>query len=425
MLPQIPHRHSSLAVLEDMRLKNKASRQDLKRKLSDATLEEEPERCLKLRIEQIEFEQEDLELERDRMDWEMNQNKLDEKIYRKAQKSTNKRIISLGEDLWQFRRQLRTHKEKAGKLELLTPDSDGAFAAALLHLYKDPKKGKNRNSTMQSNMRRDTIAAYQALGSDSRAVDDPRTAAGIRCAISGEYFSPGDVKAAHIVPVHLGVELADYIFGMGTGARLFSIDNCLMLHKDLERAFDKGILVIVPVNSAEKPSRRWKAVLLNEACRNEVLYFKTLATMTEVDGMELTFQTEHRPAARFLYYHFVVSLLRCRQQREPGWENAWVKLRTGKPWPTPGRYLRESMLLSLARTVRDLEDGEIETLIQERTFDVPERLADDEEKEVARRVLDVHQELEERCLLREENLRIYGSDGEDEEDEEEDDEKRY
>ncbi|KAH0556019.1 hypothetical protein GP486_006041 [Trichoglossum hirsutum] len=413
MLPQIPLRYFSLAAIEDARLKNKASRQDLKRKLSDTSLIEGSERYLKLRIEEVELEREDLELERDRMDWEMNEKKLDEKVYRKAQQSTNKRIISLGDDLWQFKRQLRTHDEKAGKLELLTPDSEGAFAAALLHLYKDPKKGKNRDTTLQNNMRRDSIAAYRSLGSDVETTDDPQITAGIRCTLSGEYFRPNHVKAAHIVPVQLGVELADYIFGKGTGARLFSVDNCLMLHEDIERAFDKGILVFVPVNPAERPIRRWKTVLLNEASRNQVVFFKAFKTLGDVDGMELKFRSEHRPAARFLYYHFVVSLLRCRQQREPGWENIWVKLRTGQPWPTPGRYLRQSMLLVLAKTVGNLSEGEIEGLVQERAFDVPERMAHSEEEEIARRVLEVHQELEEECLRKEEN-----EEGEDEEEDE-------
>jgi hypothetical protein len=122
--------------------------------------------------------------------------------------------------------------------------------------------------------------------------------------------------------------------------------------------------------------------------------------MSDVDGMELKFRTEHRPAARVLYYHFVVSILRCRQYREPGWENPWIKLRTGQPWPTPGRYLRQSMLLALERTAGDLNEGEIAGLVQQRTFDVPERMADGEE-EVARRVLKVHRELEQRRLKEE------------------------
>jgi hypothetical protein len=55
-------------------------------------------------------------------------------------------------------------------------------------------------------------------------------------------------------------------------------------------------------------------------------------------------------------------------------------------------------------------------LAQERVFDVPERMARSEE-EVARRVLEVYQELEEECLRKEEN----GDEDEDEEDEDEED----
>ncbi|KAI9861248.1 MAG: hypothetical protein M1813_005421 [Trichoglossum hirsutum] len=164
MTPQIPLRYPSLAAIEESRLKNRASRQELKQKISDPSLVEGSERYLKLCIEQIEIEQGGLELERDRMDWEMSEKKLDEKVYRTAQRLNNSRIVSLRDDLWQFRRQLRMHDGKAGMFELLTPDSEGAFAAALLRLYK---KGESRDTTMQSNMRRDAITAYRALDSDA------------------------------------------------------------------------------------------------------------------------------------------------------------------------------------------------------------------------------------------------------------------
>jgi hypothetical protein len=62
------------------------------------------------------------------------------------------------------------------------------------------------------------------------------------------------------------------------------------------------------------------------------------------------------------------------------------------------------VLLVLARTVGDLSEGEIEALVQERTFDVSKCIVDGEE-EVARRVLDIHQELEERCLQKEDEGR--------------------
>ena len=75
-----------------------------------------------------------------------------------------------------------------------------------------------------------------------------------------------------------------------------------------------------------------------------------------------------------------------------GWETVWAKLRTGRPWPTPGRYLRQSMLLALARAAGDVNEEEIVGLIDDRVFVVPERLALNEEEEVARRVMEVHEQ---------------------------------
>ncbi|KAI9779316.1 MAG: hypothetical protein M1839_007424 [Geoglossum umbratile] len=309
----------------------------------------------------------------------MSEKKLDGNVYRKAQRSTNKCIISLGDDLWQCRRQLRTYDEKAGKLELLTPDGEGAFAAALLHLYKDPQKDKNRDTTLQSNMRRDAITAYRSLGSDVEKVDDPQITTGIRCALSGEYFQPTHVKAAHIVPVHLGVELADYIFGKGTGARLFSVDNCLMLHRDLERAF-------------------WflyQSIWLKDQFAGGRRYCSTKHQEIECYSSKLW-----RANTAPLHDFYITTL----------WYRSYDAVNNGSP---VGKalddhglhqdvYLRQSMLLVLAKTVGDLSEGEIEGLVQERAFDVPERMAHSEE-EIARRMLEVHQELGEECLRREEN----------------------
>ena len=44
--------------------------------------------------------------------------------------------------------------------------------------------------------------------------------------------------------------------------------------------------------------------------------------LRDLDEREIQFPTQHRPAARFLYFHMVITLLRLRQYREPGWETA-------------------------------------------------------------------------------------------------------
>jgi HNH endonuclease len=424
MAPSIPPRFSSLAVLQEARVRNKESQQDLKRKLSDETLVEGSAKRIGLQMERVELEKEDQELQRAWWDMEMSGGRVDQKTYRKAQKNTSSRIVSLGEELWRFTRQLRTHEEQAGNIELLTPDSDNAFAAALLRLYKDPLRGegeknKNRDTTLQSNMRQDAIKAYRSLGADAeKELGVPKD--GLRCTILGEYMSKEVVVAAHIVPAHLGVELADYIFGPGSGTRLFSIDNCLILISVIEKAFDKGSLAIVPVDASEKPIRRWKTVLLNEAVRNQRILGPSEGDYGDLDGKEIEFYSDHRPAARFLYYHFVVSLLRCRRARMPGWETVWAKLRTGRPWSTPGRYLRQSMLLALARAAGDVNEEEIAGLIDDRVFVVPERLALNEEEEVARRVMEMHDQ--KKKIYQDEEEEEDDDDNGDDEDDDSDDE---
>ena len=71
----------------------------------------------------------------------------------------------------------------------------------------------------------------------------------------------------------------------------------------------------------------------------------------------LVFKNEARPAARFLYYHFVVTLLRNKLYRTERYAHHLNTLSTGRPFATMGVYLRKSMLLTLARKAGDLIGG--------------------------------------------------------------------
>ncbi|KAI9763108.1 MAG: hypothetical protein M1840_000920 [Geoglossum simile] len=412
----VPDRFASLPHRNERRLELRASRQDLKRKLSDNALEWGSKRYMQLQIEDIELEREELVLERDDIGWEAEHKMMDDRKYRAARRTVNGRIVSLGDDLWQLKRGLRAINEKDGKVALLTPDSSGAFISTLLHLYKDPTRSRKRSSAMQSEMRRSTIEAY---GATRPATDDSPEKNWLRCQVTGEFFPENSVKAAHIVPASLGTELAAYIFGAEKGARLFSVDNCLILHTDIERAFDNGNFVILPVDLAETPIRRWRVAIVNDSCRNQGLYMKSVNKLGDLDGKELAFQTPQRPAARFLYYHFVVTVLRCRQYKQPGWEGVWAALKTNRPWPTPGPYLRRSMLITLAEAIGVVDEAEIERLVESHTFRDEKRLAKDEEDEIARRVVESHEELVK--AHERQDLGFYEDDEDDEEDDEEDD----
>ena len=112
-----------------------------------------------------------------------------------------------------------------------------------------------------------------------------------------------------------------------------------------------------------------------------------------LDGKEPSFKNDHRPASRFLYYHFVITLLRNKRDRQPGCDKFAVELPTGRPFATIGRYMRESMLLVLAKNAGDLNPEEEARLLGGggETFVEEAKLTDSEESEVARRVFEVHE----------------------------------
>lgn len=372
----IPERSSSKATYEQRLAQHKQSREDLKRKLSDVSLERGSIAHKKLRISELELDVDEQRIYQTWLDMEKEKGLLFDKDYRKAYNVVNKRIISVGDELWQLVRKLREEQENAGEVKLLLPDSDGAFVAALLRLYKDPTTSRKRSSTQQSAMRKDAIQLY---GSGLGAPEGE-----LWCPINKHYYTAQFMKAAHIVPASLGPELADYVFGTGSGSRLFRADNCLILHPFAKRAFDAGNFVVVPVDSTEKPIRRWKVRLVNSAARSMDIGTHKLF---ELDDKELEFKTSFRPAARFFYYHFVLTLLRNRRYRQPGWETSWEELRTKQPWATPGPYLRKSMLLALARQADDVAESDVETLfVEPGTFD-GEGLSKREEDEISKRAL--------------------------------------
>ena len=129
----------------------------------------------------------------------------------------------------------------------------------------------------------------------------------------------------------------------------------ILIHESVERAFDKVVFVLLPVDSEEQPIKRWKIQLINDSAVDTDMGRTTLKSL---NGTEVDFKTEARPASRFLYYHFVVSLLRNKLYRQPGWETYLTELPTGRPFATPGKYLRESMLLTLARHAGNLTKEE-------------------------------------------------------------------
>lgn len=76
-------------------------------------------------------------------------------------------------------------------------------------------------------------------------------------------------------------------------------------------------------------------------------------TWGELDGQKLQFLSIFRPAARYVYFHYCVQVLRAVWQRNSAGRaseaTAILEKETGKPfWGTTGRYISRGMLLALA-----------------------------------------------------------------------------
>ena len=378
----IPVRTSSKAAIQQRQVHLANSRSDLKRKLSQISFEKELIAYRKIRIEDMEFQVKEQRVHKSWLDIELEQKYITDSVHRKEHQATNKRIVSLGDDLWKENEQLRLEEEKAGRVPQLNPDAKGAFVHTLLALYKDPRDSKKRSSKIQSSMKAAAIQVYEVK-------KDTPIIGKIWCCVTQRYYDQEKVRAAHIVPHSLTPSLVDYIFGNGSGARLDTADNCLLMHSDVERAFDNGNFVLLPVDNTRTPILRWKVKITNLAAVNMDILGGVLK---DFDGIELSFKNERRPASRFLYYHFVITLLRNKRDRQPGWEKFLVELSTDKPFATMGRYMRESMLLTLVKSAGDLDvEAEARLLGGEEggeTFVEKERLAEIEESEVARRIFE-------------------------------------
>lgn len=396
-------RNSSKNVLEEKKLKLRASKIVLKRKISDTSLESSPIAYCKLKIEELSTEKEEQELEKTRLDIEYEDRNLNEKEYRKAHRNVSRRIISVGDELWRHEQDLLNHQEKFRKTPAIEPDSKQAFIYILLALYKDPKVSSKRSSTGQSNMRKSSIEKYESA-----------KGAGLNklwCPITRDYYDSKNIRAAHIVPHRVTGEIADYLFELGTGSRLSRPDNCLVIHHLVERALDNGCFVLMPADISEIPISSWK-IVVTDTSAGEMDFGR--GRLKDFDGKILEFKNDNRPATKFLYFHFLITLLQNKRDRVAGWEKNCLNLPSGKPFATPGRYMRQSLFLALAKTAGDLSvEEEAKLLGEAEVYQEDRNLEAAEEAEIARRIMANEEDIED-----EEGEAVEDNDDEDDEDDE-------
>lgn len=341
--------------------------------------EPDPQASLELAslgIELASNEKKAIKAEQDVVTAERNAGILDPKEAEKRRQDLRQRFFSVGDDLWRHQKK-KIRFDDPGTVRLLEPRGN-ALSECLLALYKKCD-GLDKKTRRPSQWRNDVLAYYTGSGDYHGETEEY-----VRCHISGMWHLSDSVKAAHIVPFFLDNEsIGEMLFG-SRAESLERAGNALLLSNHIKGWFDKYHLVIVPIDAMETPITRWRTDVISSDIRKSSYSVGHIAE--ELDGKELVFLNEKRPVSRFLYFHFIMALVRIKDIQRHGWEGVWARYYEQRPFPTPGNYMRQSMILALATHFGTADMRVVNSWIVDHGFDLPLKLTDDEATEAARRV---------------------------------------
>ncbi|CAH0027502.1 unnamed protein product [Clonostachys rhizophaga] len=240
----------------------------------------------------------------------------------------------------------------------------GAIAESILALYQknDPLSGQACERS--DDLRERAIRYYGA-----RLYINGKSEKRIWCHITGEWQPESHVEVTHIVPIFVISfgNICELLFGSKSD-EVDKQQNTLTLLFDVKKWFDRHELVVVPWDATENPITRWRTDVF-PSIHNEPL--DTKATFRDLDGKELIFRDQNRPSSRFLYFHFIMSLIRIKDLNKEGWRDIWARYYEQPPFPAPAPYMRKSMILALATHFESTDMHVIESWIVSNGFGSP------------------------------------------------------
>ncbi|KAL4779098.1 hypothetical protein BJX76DRAFT_365523 [Aspergillus varians] len=211
---------------------------------------------------------------------------------------------------------------------------------------------KNARALNQSQFRKDVAGYYSA--------NDPNGEKRTWCHVLGLLLPSAEVKAAHLVPKGLSGDEISFLFGAGEVV-LSDCRNGITLAANVERRLDEGTIVIVPIPGAITAPTRWMCILLDETKAKETVWAgpytpgdpnTKIIRLEDIDKKELKFLGDNRPARRYLFFRYIIS---CLYAKAKGKTTVSEKVKRKDFWPTMGRYLHKSTLVTLARCVSGAE----------------------------------------------------------------------
>ncbi|KAF8541820.1 hypothetical protein BDD12DRAFT_877818 [Trichophaea hybrida] len=240
----------------------------------------------------------------------------------------------------------------------LSPEPSKNFVSLLLEFLKGQE---TRSSKLQSKFQKQLLEVH-------RGWNEHR--ARVFCLVVGRFIDPERVKAAHIYPFVLGTTVMRMTFGEPAVGELFHVCNGLLLADSIETCFDKHQVVIVPANRAKlqayRTIDRWVLKPVDDAVKN-IPMSDVNGTFADLHVRALEFRTTACPAARYLYFHYLLAMLQmgkhgCKFFRRQKTDDHGDIDSRPVPWVTPGIYIQERMVCALIA-----EAGQ--DVFQEREFD--------------------------------------------------------
>ncbi|KAG8525683.1 uncharacterized protein KY384_000443 [Bacidia gigantensis] len=239
------------------------------------------------------------------------------------------------------------------------PDRQKPALRMLMELFKYGKSGwelgldglGKRTSKDQSNFRKKLIKVCKSTfnGSNNH----------MWCPIEQYMVTKSGMKAAHIFPWKHGRNAMDCLFA--TSNEMFSPLNGIMMGEQAEDRFDRGYLCLVPavndirskqnVNNWLQGRQEYKimtfqrkiSLMQNKIC-NGPFAGRTWASL---DGELVKFSSDHRPRARYLYFHHLFCCHRAAWDASNFMEFKGDALKDhfgAQYWGTAGTYITECFL---------------------------------------------------------------------------------
>ncbi|EEQ32089.1 hypothetical protein McanCB56680_005637 [Microsporum canis] len=304
----------------------------------------------------------------------LNRKDLTEEDYRNELITLDKQYTPAIRELKIIKRQFRTieadveeEREVDLKRQKCAKDAnldflERAYTATMVTRVMGASSLKSSSSFSQKEFRKGVIK-YLGAKNDSEGTERAW------CHITGMWHDSDNIKAAHIVPKALRGDELKHLFGVGEVV-LEDPRNGITLWKTLEKGLDNGTIAIIPVPSTnECEPTKWKCVLVDQSLRNQTwaYSFGVVHKWEELDGKELTFLTDNRPARRYLYFRFVVTYLYAKKRGNIQWAE---NIESRKVlWASMGPYLAKSTLISLGRSISGFDLPA--ALVEGKTFDCP------------------------------------------------------